>query len=293
MKNHLRFIQIIIFCLLANHTFSQAQPDSANLRRIETLDGNEYIGLLLAEDSTQVELDTKLLGKMIIPRASIKSISLIKISSLKAGKLWFENPQSTRYFWSPNSFGLKKGEGYYQNIWVLWNQASVGVTDYLSIGAGLIPLFFFGGSATPIWVVPKFSIPVVKDKFNMGVGAIVGTLVGERAKGIGIVYGLGTIGDRNNNMTLGIGYGFAEGDWASKPLITLSGMFRTGPRGYFITENYYIGIENESIALLSAGGRTIIRKTGLDYGLFIPIISGMDTFIAIPWLGFTVPFGKK
>jgi len=35
------------------------------------------------------------------------------------------------------------------------------------------------------------------------------------------------------------------------------------------------------------------RKVGIDYGLFIPLASEMDVFIALPWLGFTVPFDKK
>ena len=282
----------MLFFLFANHAFSQAQPDSANLRRVETIDGNEYIGLLMAEDSVHIELQTPLLGRITIPRTSIKSISQIESSSMKGGKLWFENPQATRYFWSPNGYGLKKGEGYYQNIWVLWNQASVGVTDYFSVGAGLIPLFLFGGTSTPAWIVPKFSIPVVKDKFNIGVGAIAGTILGE-GSGFGIVYGLGTIGDRNNNLTLGFGYGYAGGEWASKPLITISGMVRLGPRGYLLSENYFIGLGNTNLALLSFGARTIIKRAGLDYGLFFPVSSDIGTFIAIPWLGFTLPFGRK
>ena len=211
---------------------------------------------------------------------------------MKAGKLWFENTQSTRYFWSPNGYGLKKGEGYYQNIWVLWNQASIGVTDYFSVGAGIVPLFFFGGTATPVWIVPKFSIPVVKDKFNIGAGAIAGTLLGE-GTGFGIVYGLGTLGNRNNNVTLGVGYGYAGGDWAKKPMITFSGMARVGQRTYILTENYFISTVEENVVILSVGCRSIIKKAGIDYGLFIPVVSEQESFIAIPWVGFTMPFGKK
>lgn len=175
---------------------------------------------------------------------------------------------------------------------MLWNQASVGVTDYFSIGAGLIPLFFFGGTATPVWIVPKFSIPVVKDKFNIGAGVLAGTLLGESNTGFGIVYGLGTVGNRNNNLTLGFGYGYAGGQWASRPLFTLSGMVRVGPRGYLMSENYFIGLGSTNLALLSLGARTIIKKAGIDYGLFFPASSDIGAFIAIPWLGFTLPFGK-
>ncbi len=292
MKNLMLLFLILFFGLTATTAFSQEQPDSSKLCRIEIKDGNEFIGLMAAEDSINVILETKLLGKVSIPRTSIKTLTWLKPSNMKAGKLWSENPQSGRYFWSPNGYGLKKGEGYYQNIWVLWNQASVGITDYFSVGAGIIPAFFFSGASTPVWIVPKFSVPVVKDKFNLGAGAIAGTVLGE-GTGFGIVYGLGTIGNRNNNLTLGFGYGYAAGEWAKKPIITLSGMVRTGPRGYLLTENYFINSANLSLVLISVGGRTIIRKVGFDYGLFMPLSSDIGRFIAIPWLGFTVPFGRK
>lgn len=294
MKNILsQFFLFLLFSLLTNSLWAQSQPDSSALFRIETRDGNEYIGLVVASDSLKVELETSLLGRITLPRSSIVVMSQLTPESLKAGQVWQENPQSGRYFWSPNGYGLRKGEGYYQNIWVLWNQASIGVTDYFSIGAGMIPLFFFGGLPTPVWIVPKFSIPVVKDKFSLGAGAIAGTLIGENSSGVGIVYGLGTYGNRNNNLTLGLGYGYAGGEWSSSPVITLSGMARVGRKSYIITENYFIGVGNETVTLLSAGGRTIIKKAGFDYGLFIPLISGMDRLFAIPWLGFTVPLGKK
>jgi len=292
MKNLIPFSLILFFCMSATTVFSQAQPDSSKLCRVEIKDGNEFVGLMASEDSVNVVLETALMGKVTIPRTSIKSITWLKSTSLKGGKLWSENLQSTRYFWSPNGYGLKKGEGYYQNIWVLWNQASVGVTDYFSIGAGIVPLFFFGGASTPVWITPKFSIPVVKDKFNLGVGALAGTVLGE-GSGFGIVYGLGTVGNRNNNLTLGLGYGYATGDWAKKPMITLSGMARVGPRGYLLTENYYISTVDATLLLISAGGRTVTKKAGIDYGLFFPISSDLGTFIAIPWLGITLPFGKK
>jgi hypothetical protein len=293
MKNLIAVSLIMLFCILVKNGYSQGQPDSTKLCKVETLDGNEFIGLMVSQDSLEVKLETSSLGKVTIPRTSIKTITWLKPSSLKGGKFWSENPQSGRYFWSPNGYGLKKGEGYYQNIWVLFNQASVGVTDYFSVGAGIVPLFFFGGISTPVWIVPKFSIPVVKDKFNLGAGALVGTVLGESNSSFGLVYGLGTIGDRNTNLTLGLGYGFAGGEWGSKPVITLSGMTRLSPKTYLMTENYYIGNIESPVVLLSFGGRTVIKKSGLDYGLFIPISPDLGRFIAIPWLGITVPLGKK
>lgn len=120
-----------------------------------------------------------------------------------------------------------------------------------------------------------------------------GGVIGEPESSIGLLYGLASVGSPDNNVTAGIGYGFAGGDWAQIPVININGMFRVSSRGYIITENYIISSEGETGALISFGGRSIIKKAALDYGLFMPVSADLDRFIAIPWLGFTLPFGKN
>jgi len=70
-------------------------------------------------------------------------------------------------------------------------------------------------------------------------------------------------------------------------------MIRTGPKGYFLTENYFIGTTDNFVVLTSIGGRRIIKNVGLDFGLWIPLGADIGSFIAVPWLGFTIPFGTK
>ncbi len=283
----------ILFLFLLSFSFnsqSQTTKDSS-LVRIEMINGNEFIGEIVNQDSARIYLQTEDLGELTILKRNIKTQEKIQVQQIRDGKLWSPNPQSTRYFWSPNGYGLPKGEGYYQNIWVLWNQFSYGVTNNFSLGGGIIPLFLFGGTPTPLFGTAKFSIPIKKDRINLGAGAIVGTVLGEDETGFGIVYGLSTFGSPDNNVTVGMGYGFAAGEWASSPLINVNGMFRVSSHGYIITENYYINAGSESGVLLSVGGRWIIKKAALDFGLFMPIAAELDRFIAIPWLGFTIPFG--
>lgn len=281
-----------IFLMIVLECVSQVKTDSI-LYFIETTDGNTYTGVITEQDSAKVVLQTEALGTITIRRDAIIKMEPILPVKMVEGKYWFDNPQATRYFYSPNGYGLKAGEGYYQNIWVLFNSFAVGITNNISIGAGVIPLFLFAGTSTPMWITPKFSIPVKADKFNVGGGALLGAVLGEEDAGFGIVYGLATLGTRDNNFTFGMGYGYAGGDWAKSPMFNFNGMFRTGARGYFITENYYISGADVDVMLITLGGRQIIKNAGLDYGLVIPFSSDMDGFIAIPWLGITVPFGTK
>ena len=177
-------------------------------------------------------------------------------SSMVEGEHWFSNPHATRYFFMTNGYGLKQGEAYYQNTWIMFNQMSYGITDHITIGAGIVPLFLFAGAPTPAWITPKIAIPLVKDKFNMSVGMILGHIIGE-----GISFGLGygdfTLGNRDHNLTIGAGWAFADGDWATSPSLTLSGMTRVGRKTYLLTENYYIGLDDSSAGILSIGGRSV------------------------------------
>jgi len=246
---------------------SQEKPDTTVTLRIETIDGNIYIGRYVSEDSLSMVLQTESLGEIRIPQNSIKTRTLLKQVVKVGNDIWLPNPQSSRYFWAPNGYGLEENTSYYQNIWILYNQFSFGLTNNFSLGAGMLPLFL--------------------------TGAFLGTIIGEDTGIFGLLYGTATIGSRDKNVSFGMAYGFADGDWLNVPVINVSSMLRTGPRGYFITENYVITAEGETVVLLSAGGRSIIRNVGLDYSLWIPLGFEMDTFVAIPFLGITVPIGRK
>lgn len=293
MNKHIMYrIRVFLFLFLVSTQVILAQkPADTTLVHIRTLDGNEFVGNPEGQDSLSILLKTENYGIISIRRCDIRSMNQVNIQQIIGGKFWFPNPQSTRYFWSPNGYGLRHGEGYYQNIWVLWNQFAYGVTDNFSIGGGIIPLFLFAGAPTPVFFTPKISIPVEKDKINLGAGGLIGAVLGETESGFGILYGISTFGSPDNNVSLGIGYGYVSGEWSSSPMININGMFRVGSRGYILTENYYINTGGDSIILLSSGGRWIIKKAALDFGLVIPIAQ-MGEFVAIPWLGFTVPFGN-
>ena len=294
MKNILCGIALIIG-LIGLPKLSSAQNNQDSIKfRVETTDGNEYVGKIIERSADKIRIKTEKLGEISILNADVKKISEISSAIKKEdGTYWFENPQSTRYFWVPNGYSLNKGEGYYQNVWILGNQAIYGFTNHLSGGVGIIPTFLFAGAATPAWITLRYSTPIVKDKLNIGAGALLGTVIGEQNTGFGILYGVTTFGTKDKNLNIGLGWCFAVGEMAKNPTINISGMIRTGPKGYFLTENYFIGTTDNFVVLTSIGGRRIIKNIGLDFGLWIPLGADIDSFVAVPWLGFTIPFGTK
>lgn len=287
-----QLILLILFLVLGQDYVQGQDQNDSTAYRVETKDGNTYTGIILQSDPGKIVLRTPNIGDITIATSEISRISPVDPLQYKKGGYWFENPQATRYFFTANGYGLKKGEGYYQNVWVMFNQVAIGVTDNFSIGAGAVPLFLFGGASTPIWITPKLSIPISKDKLNLGVGALIGTVAGEESAGFGILYGISTFGSKDKNLSIGLGWGYGGGEIATTPTVTVSALIRTGPRGYFLTENYFIDVGSETLGLISMGGRRIIGKAGLDFGAFIPLGAGNDVLVAIPWLGVTIPFGK-
>jgi hypothetical protein len=288
------YLIFIIVAFLDNiQCLGQNVPDSTRTFRVETIDGNIFVGYIVAEDLSVLVIKTENLGEINIPQKNIKSKTELMEVKKVGNEFWLPNPQSARYFWAPNGYGLEKGTSYYQNIWIFYNQVSAGISDNFSVGAGMVPLFLFGGTATPVWIVPKLSIPVVENKFNVGTGAFLGTVIGANAGVFGLLYGTTTFGSRDKNLSLGMAYGFAGGNWLKVPIFNVSCLIRTGPKGYFVSENYVITVEGETVGIISVGGRSIIRNLGLDYSLWIPVGGEIGRFVAIPFLGVTVPIGRK
>lgn len=266
--------------------------DSTRTYIIRTLDKNVFTGVIIYKDLEVITLETDEYGNINIKLSNINSIDEVKPNEVVNGKVWPNNPQSSRYFWAPSGYGIEKGEVYYQNIWVLFNQFSFGVTDYFSISAGLVPLFLFAGTSTPVWVVPKFSIPAIRDKLNFGAGVLAGTILGEPESGFGILFGDVTVGGRNRNATLTVGYGFAEGESSNGITINLSAFNRISKNVYLITENYLIYSEGQAIGAVSFGGRSIINHIGVDYALVLPYGTELDLNFVLPLLGITLPLSK-
>ena len=272
--------------------------DTSRTWHIEMIDGNEYYGKVLRKESRFFVFQSIELGEINLPYAKIKQMSLKDVPRKVGNKYWFENPHATRYFFGTNGYGLKKGEGYYTNTWVFYNQVSYGFTDHLTIGVGTIPLFLFGASIFPFWVTPKVSFPLGNDKWNGAAGVLYMNVLGSEVgdfSGLGVTYGSFTYGSKDKNTTFSFGYGFFDGEWAKNPTVSLSGMYRVGRNGYFITENYLLPGADSPALILSAGGRWVGRRIAIDFALARPFIFNSESlgYIGIPWLSITAPFGGK
>ncbi|WP_425393149.1 hypothetical protein [Ekhidna sp.] len=282
MKLHPFTFLLIFFLSLSNNCLGQEgkkESSDTTLYRIITKDGNQYVGTIQKHNSDTIEFKTSSLGMISISTKQVKSMT--EISHEQNGvNGWPYQFQTVNYLTLNSAYGLKKGEGYYQNIWILFNNLSYGVTDNFSIGVGVLSTFLFSDFA-PIWVTARLSTPIIENKLNAGGGAVIGTAEGET---FGFLYGVTTVGPRDKNISLGAGSGFVNGEF-SEIFLNIDGVIRVSKNFYLMMENYLI--DNELLTFI--GARSIIGRSSLEYGI---MRTGNADAIGLPILGVTIPLHK-
>jgi hypothetical protein len=259
------FIMFILLIIIGQTAaYSQVNmPESQAKKVLVTMkDGSTMQGTVTSENAQEISLATENLGTISIKRDRIRSIVQLDSENLKKGKYWFPNPNYSRYFFGPG-IQLKKGDGYYQNVDLFLNTASYGLTNFFSIGGGVE--LFSTLSGHPIFVLmPKLGFQV-GNSFWLGGGILYVNAfegIGDFG-GLGIGYGSATFGNDNSNVSLGVGWGYFDGSWSEKPIVTVSGMTRVSRRIGLVTENWFV----PNYAVFSYGVRFMGEKIAVDIGL--------------------------
>lgn len=285
-------ITLLSIMLMVNLQGQQSgSADSIKMYKVVLMDGSEFVGTVLQQDSMQIVMQTSVLPRIEIPREKIKVMEELNVSSYKKGKYWFKNPHASRYLIGPSAFNLQQGEGYYQNTWIFFNSFNYGITNYFSIGGGIEFLSTFtsitaGELNSIFFITPKFSLPV-NERFSAGVGILyIHVLEGG---GAGIGYGIATYGNTDNNVTAGVGWLISEWDVERKPVVTLSGMKRLSPKIGLISENWFIPA-NGYTSLWSYGIRFFGEKMAIDLAFINNADIADFIFIGIPYVDFVIKF---
>jgi len=281
---------------------------------LTTNDDKTFTGLIVLQNEKEVILKTESLGDLTISNTKIKDIKIVEKDQIVNGKYFFQNPHPTRYFFGPSAIPLNKGEGYFQNAWILANSVQYGVTDHFSVGGGMvIPFLFF--------ITPKFGYKV-SDYIHVGGGLIIASTISRVANfGVGAAYGSLTLGTYENNLTINAGWGAVKEQnsvyntltqtytstsvWtlSKRPMFTFSGMARLARKFAVISENWVFSTKDyegynpitgtdafthKYHTVLSAGFRFLGEKNSFDFGLAIPVIK--ESTIGIPYLDYVFKF---
>ena len=168
---------------------------------------------------------------------------------------------------------LKKGEGYYQNTWLLYNQASFGLSDNFTIGMSMTPL----GTGGTVKLGFQLS-----DNIHVSAGgiAIVPFWGGEV---LGIGFANMTFGNERKNVSIAFGNAFRGGVYDR--ILNVSGMIELNSRMWLITENYFL----DNVSIISLGVRRASMKRDVLWDFSMIAIPSAEV-AGIPWVSCTIPF---
>ena len=262
--------------------------------------GSQFRGQIQSETDDEVVLLVQGLGEITLQRIDIESME-----SVLVGEKIEDDPEITvdeynanRHLISPTGYGLKKGQSYYENIYLAFNSFSFGLTDRFTVTVGAELYTLLLGSESPIlYISPRVNFPF-DDRYETGAfsaGVIYFTLPNDDFDGVGLLQGALTLGNKNSNVSFGAGFGFSsesdfnDGAW----MLNFSTTQRLSRKLSFVSDNFALTNSgfDEGTVVVSAALRIHFNKRGgaLNVGLFRPVDEDFGDLIAIPFFSATVP----
>ncbi|MDA0710492.1 MAG: hypothetical protein O3B73_09840, partial [bacterium] len=174
-----------------------AIPDSSRLQIITTNDGSRNVGRIVVIGSDSIDFRTDM-TTVRFPISGVVSITEVAANPRRSGKIGFENPNSTRLFFAPTGRMLKKGEGYFSDYYLFFPGFSYGLSDRVTVGAGMSLFPGMNVNEQLFFVTPKVGL-MSSESVNVALGALVMRIPSddgwdEDPKGAGILYGVATWG---------------------------------------------------------------------------------------------------
>ncbi|HUW93348.1 MAG TPA: hypothetical protein VMV74_09295 [Bacteroidales bacterium] len=259
-------------------------------------DGSTVSGKLLSITDKEVVIQSGSMGDIRLQKENIKTMTQVSSYDAKESGIWFTNPNPSKYLLGNSAIPMEKKSGYYQNTWVFFNTFSYGITNNISVSAGFEIFSILAGGDGPFafFINPKASFKIAEN-FYAGANILYANTLRtiDDFGGLGTLNGFATYGNNNNNITFALGWGYAGGEFSSKPLITVSGMVRASKRIGFVSENWIVpGINSDEkyYGIFSYGIRFLGEKTSIDLAFLNNPDIAKEIIIGIPWLDFVVNF---
>lgn len=271
-------------------------PEADNIQIITLNDGSKLVGRITKVVHNEIKFQTDL-GEMSIAIAKIIEIKEVDDQSFRDGKYWFPNPNRTRLYFAPTGRMLKKGEGYISDIYIFFPGFAYGLTDNITIGGGMSIFPGLSLSDQLYYFTPKVGFQT-HSNLELAVSALILRIpnytsdigfskLENDSYLIGALNFVGTIGSEDKSLTIGLGYGFAGGELANKPTVTIGGEFRFARRLSFVSENWVLpGVD---VPIITYGIRFFGETISVDLA-FLNILDKEAIFPGIPYLDFVWNF---
>jgi hypothetical protein len=205
-----------------------------------------------------------------------------------------ESPKTKRLFFMPTGYCLERGkfsiEGYLEGIdpFTLIPMIGYGVTENITVSGGvsIIPeagkdQFYYGSAQLGLIKRDKVALSAVAFAIRVPLEELLG------ASTFGILSGIGTYDNKYFGITGGVGWGFADGDFAEDPMFVLGGELKIAKDKSVLAEDlFFPGFDLHFLI----GGMRISGLSGknlsLEIGFLASVRDGEISFSDIPHIGF-------
>ena len=216
----------------------------------------------------------------------------------KRSDSWRPNANPYKYLLGNSAMPMEQFTGYYQNVWIFFNNVAFAFTDWFSLSAGfeIISILAQGQGPFIYNINPKITFPVI-DRLYVG-GNIMYINTIRRPEdfafdGIASLNGFATYGTTDHNVTAALGWGWFNGEFSSEPVISVSGMTRVSNKIGFVSENWIVpnvGQDGGYYGVFSYGIRFLGDNTAIDLAFVNNADIAESLIIGIPFLDFVVGF---
>ncbi len=251
---------------------------------ITLTDRTQVQGTIIRQDKTHITIATSSGLEVKVPRNSIVSTRNIKSSN---GALTRSDPNYSRLMFTPTGRPLRSGQGYWSNYYISFPGITYGLTNQISITAGLSVFPGVGLGDQLLSLAPKIAL-YQNDDFALSAGTLYMSLIDE----IG-----GTKGSPDKSFTAGLGFGYINEqdepvDFAMHLVILLGSNIRLTDSLALVSENWFITGENLGLGEQSLG--IALRFFGKDLAVDIGVIiigQVLKEGFPIPWVFAVYHFG--
>ena len=267
-------------------------PDEGNMQVLKMNDGTTLTGRITEVRAEAVVFESSV-GSVTVEIGKIASVEEVSQDRFKGGQYWFPNPNRTRLYIGSTARMLEQGAGYFMDVFVFFPSLSYGLTNNVTItgGGSIFPgvdaedQIFFGTLKVGLAAGENFDVaasglvirvPDWDDDDDLDEPVVVGS-----------VAGMATYGTDDASVTAGLGFGYADDDFADKPVVTLGGEYRISRRMSLVSENWIIPEVEDP--LVSYGVRFFGEGLAVDLA-FVNVASGEAIFPGIPFVSFVWNF---
>lgn len=256
--------------------------------KVQLIKGSEFYGKVISMDETSIKIESNTVGTITLNKSDIESIALTEPQHILPSEPedTFDNPNAIRHFLTETAFTVGEGTIQYHNIMLGGHIFTYGLSDDLSV-SGAFELFSVFASDTPVLALSlKYTFDSDDDDIHFALGGNLLTVSdGGSSVFSGSVFGLTTFGNKNNNLTIGLGYAFYDGETTETPAVQIGGMTRLTENLMFVADQMLVSDNSDSILVGTLALRMMWENFSLDVGVgtdynsgAIPIISGSYVF---------------